>query len=44
MPLVALCLRHFLADFIICMCVFDFPTGWRQAAPLPQRSGACPLH
>jgi hypothetical protein len=27
MPLVAFCLSHFLADFIICMCVFDFPTG-----------------
>ena len=24
MPLVASCLRHFLADFIICMCEFDF--------------------
>ena len=24
MPLVAFCLSHFLADFIICMCVFDF--------------------
>ena len=24
MPLVALCLRHFLADSIICMYVFDF--------------------
>src|SRR5260370_37235326 len=24
MPLGAFCLRHFLADFIICMCVFDF--------------------
>src|SRR6202795_1906420 len=24
MPLVAFCLRHFLADFIICMCEFDF--------------------
>jgi hypothetical protein len=23
-PLVAFCLCHFLADFIICMCVFDF--------------------
>src|SRR6202165_5913908 len=23
-PLVAFCLRHFLADFIICMCEFDF--------------------
>ena len=22
--LVAFCLRHFLADFIICMCEFDF--------------------
>ena len=29
MPLVAFCLRHFLADSIICMCVFDF----RQAQP-----------
>src|ERR1700730_2029584 len=29
-PLVAFCLRHFLADFIICMCEFDF----RQAQPL----------
>ena len=27
MPLVAFCLRHFLADFIICSCEFDFPTG-----------------
>src|SRR5467141_3484967 len=24
MPLVAFCLFHFLADFIICMCEFDF--------------------
>jgi hypothetical protein len=24
MPLVAFCLRHFLGDFIICMCEFDF--------------------
>jgi hypothetical protein len=31
MPLVAFCLRHFLADFIICMCEFDF----RQAQRLP---------
>src|SRR3982074_2404348 len=29
MPLVALCQRHFLADSIIYMCVFDF----RQAQP-----------
>jgi hypothetical protein len=27
MPLVTFCLRHFLADSIICMYVFDFPTG-----------------
>jgi hypothetical protein len=33
-PLVALCLRHFLADFIICMCVFDF----RQAQHLGHRA------
>src|SRR3981081_4483163 len=33
MPLVALCLRHFLADFIICMCEFDF----RQAQLLNDR-------
>jgi hypothetical protein len=26
MPLVAFCLRHLLADFIICICVFDFQT------------------
>ena len=30
MPLVAFCLRHFLAAFIICTCEFDF----RQAQPL----------
>ena len=24
MPLVAFCLRHFSADFIICMCEFEF--------------------
>jgi hypothetical protein len=37
MPLVAFCLRHFLADFIICMCEFDSrqaqglaPTGKRR--------------
>src|SRR5215472_4253910 len=29
MPLVTFCLRHFLADSIICMYVFDF----RQASP-----------
>src|ERR1700719_3374222 len=31
-PLVAFCLRHFLADFIICMCEFDF----RQAQGEPR--------
>src|ERR1700737_1327399 len=30
MALVAFCLSHFLADFIICVCVFDF----RQAQPV----------
>jgi hypothetical protein len=34
MPLVAFCLRHFLADFIICMYEFDF----RQAQLRKQRS------
>ncbi|HWX28061.1 MAG TPA: hypothetical protein VNZ53_11585 [Steroidobacteraceae bacterium] len=29
MPLVAFCLRHFSADFIICMCVFDFRQAQR---------------
>jgi hypothetical protein len=29
MPLVAFCLRHFLADFIICMCEFDFRQAQR---------------
>src|SRR5258708_4954237 len=33
-PLVAFCLRHFLADFIICMCEFDF-----RQAPLYRRGG-----
>jgi hypothetical protein len=39
MPLVALCLRHFLADSIICMYMFDFRQAhwvngrfWRKAA------------
>jgi hypothetical protein len=31
MPLVAFCLRHFSADFIICTCEFEF----RQAHPTP---------
>src|SRR5258705_261219 len=35
MPLVAFCLRHFLADFIICMCEFDF----RQAHYLCNQRG-----
>jgi hypothetical protein len=29
MPLVAFCLSHFLADFIICMCEFDFRQVFR---------------
>jgi hypothetical protein len=33
-PLVAFCLRHFLADFIMCMCVFDF----RQAQGSKRRA------
>jgi hypothetical protein len=34
MPLVAFWLSHFLADFIICMCEFDFrqAQGWRKSA------------
>ena len=32
MPLVALRLRHFLADSIICMCVFDFRQAQVAAA------------
>src|SRR3981081_3399652 len=31
-PLVAFCLRHFLADFIICMCEFDFRQAQRDVA------------
>jgi transposase len=37
MPLVAFCLGHFLADFIICMCEFDF----RQAQPCLIGMEAC---
>jgi hypothetical protein len=37
-PLVALCLRHFLADSIICMCVFDF----RQAQVVARRIAIVP--
>jgi hypothetical protein len=32
MPLVAFCLSHFLADFIICMCEFDFRQAQLWAA------------
>src|SRR5258706_4033644 len=32
-PLVAFCLRHFLADFIICMCEFDFRQAQVSAGP-----------
>jgi hypothetical protein len=33
-PLVAFCLRHFLADFIICMCEFDFRRAQGQRTGL----------
>jgi hypothetical protein len=36
MPLVAFCPCHFLADFTICMCEFDF----RQAQGSPTPAGA----
>jgi hypothetical protein len=37
-PLVAFCLRHFLADFIICMCEFDFRQAQASClAVLPQQ-------
>jgi len=32
-PLVAFCLRHFLADFTICMCEFDFRQAHGVTAP-----------
>jgi hypothetical protein len=44
MPLVAFCLRHFLADFIICMCEFDFrqaqdtARAWRAHALIAKRA------
>jgi hypothetical protein len=42
MPLVAFCLRHFLADFIICMCEFDFRQAQVPAtASLPHLAGIC---
>ena len=34
-PLVAFCLRHFLADFIICMCEFDFRQAQGYQTDLP---------
>src|SRR5467141_2249285 len=33
MPLVAFCLRHFSADFIICTCEFDFRQAQMPAVP-----------
>src|SRR5258705_2680371 len=38
MPLVAFCLRHFLADFIICMCEFDFRQAQLGLGDTPQES------
>src|SRR5277367_4865265 len=38
MPLVAFCLSHFLADFIICTCEFDFRqahVAWVKRCPNP---------
>jgi hypothetical protein len=41
-PLAAFCLRHFLADFIICMCEFDFRQAQGPAtASLPHLAGIC---
>jgi hypothetical protein len=46
MPLVAFCLRHFSADFIICMCELDFRQAHRlvrctrpELAPLRHADG-----
>ena len=38
-PLVAFCLRHFLADLIICMCEFDFRQAQREQSALVD--GSC---
>src|SRR5258707_9249758 len=40
MPLVAFCLRHFSAGFIICMCEFDF----RQAQVMGRAGSVCLLN
>src|SRR3981189_2229284 len=37
-PLVALCLRHSLADFIICMCEFDFRQAHAAGVGPPRAS------
>src|SRR6202521_4403176 len=37
-PLVAFCLRHFLADFIICMCEFDFRQAQGESPHLDRGS------
>src|SRR5258708_8348254 len=39
MLLVAFCLRHFSADFIICMCEFDFRQAQREESALVD--GSC---
>jgi hypothetical protein len=39
MPLAEFCLRHFLADFIICMCEFDFRQAHRGAPLTSPSSG-----
>src|SRR5882757_1660445 len=39
-PLVAFCLRHFLADFIICMCEFDFRKAHAVTAVCTGSSGS----
>src|SRR6202790_2190303 len=40
MPLGAFYLRHFSADFIICMCVFDFRQAQADALPTTRRAGS----
>src|SRR6266403_4137479 len=46
MPLVAFCLCHFLADFIICTCEFEFRQAQRSshADCVPWASGTSLLH
>src|SRR6266404_5725592 len=37
MPLVAFCLRHFSADFIICTCEFEFRQAQEQSCEVRSR-------